>query len=161
MFDGASAAAWRDEHDTLSVAAAEPVTMAVGREIRFRFGLAGGDPTGQFAALVYDIRENRFVGDRVTFTARAEKPMRISVQLRGGDGVVDRWQRSVYLDTLDREHTVYFDDCLPVGTTHTERAPLAHIRNVMFVVDTTNSKPGTSARLWIKRAALGNRSATE
>jgi len=155
MFDGASAAAWRDEHDTLSVAAAEPVTMAGGREIRFRFGLAGGDPTGQFSALVYDIPENRFVGDRVTFTARAEKPMRISVQLRGGDGVVDRWQRSVYLDTLDREHTVYFDDCLPVGTTHTERAPLAHIRNVMFVVDTTNSKPGTSARLWIKRAALG------
>jgi hypothetical protein len=156
MFDGTSATAWRDEHDALSVAAVEPVAMAAGREIRFRFGLAGGDPTGQFSALIYDIPQNRFVADRVTFTARAEKPMRVSVQLRGGDGVTDRWQRSVYLDTFDREHTVYFDDCLPVGTTHTERAPLSHISSVMFVVDTTNSKPGTAARLWIKKAALGS-----
>ena len=154
LFDGSSAAAWRAEHDTLSAGVVEPVTMTSGREIRFRFGLAGGDPTGQFAALVYDIAPNRFVGNRVTFTARAEKPMRISVQLRGGDGVVDRWQRSIYVDTFDREHTVFFDDCLPVGTTHTDRAPLPHIRSVMFVVDTTNSKPGTSGRLWMKKAAL-------
>jgi hypothetical protein len=80
--------------------------------------------------------------------------MRISVQLRGGDGVVDRWQRSVYVDTFDREHTVFFDDSLPVGTTHTGRAPLPYIRSVMFVVDTTNSKPGMSGRLWIKKATL-------
>jgi hypothetical protein len=154
MFDGSSATAWRAEHDTLSAGVVEPVTMPSGREIRFRFGLAGGDPTGQFAALVYDIPPNAFVGDRVTFTARAEKPMRISVQLRGGDGVVDRWQRSVYVDTFDREQTVFFDDCLPIGTTHTDRAPLPHVRSVMFVVDTTNSKPGASGRLWIKKAAL-------
>jgi hypothetical protein len=80
--------------------------------------------------------------------------MRISVQLRGGDGVVDRWQRSIYVDTFDREHTVFVDDCLPVGTTRTDRAPLPHVRGVMFVVDTTNSKPGASGRLWIKKAAL-------
>ena len=45
--------------------------------------------------------------DRLTFTARADRPMRISVQLRTLDAgrTLRRWQRSVYLDTVDQEHT--------------------------------------------------------
>lgn len=155
IFDGSSVAVWRAEHDALSAGAVELAGSVSGSELRFRFGLAGGDPVGQFSALVHDIPANAFVADRVTFTARAERPMRISVQLRGGEGVVDRWQRSVYVDAVDREHTVYFDDCRPVGVTRTPRAPLPSIRSLMFVVDTTNSKPGASGRLWIKKAVLG------
>jgi hypothetical protein len=157
IFDGTTVAAWRTEHDALSAAAVELAGSLARQELRFRFGLAGGSPVGQYAALVYDVPANGFVADRVTFRGRAERPMRISVQLRGGDGVVDRWQRSVFLDTFEQERTVYFDDCLPVGVTKTERAPLSSIRSVMFVVDTTNSKPGTQGRTWIRRAALQNR----
>ncbi len=156
IFDGRALDGWRAEHDALSAGVAEPAEIVGGREIRFRYGLAGGDPTGQFSALVYDVPANRFVADRLAFTARGERPMRISVQLRGGDGVVDRWQRSVYLDAFDREQTIVFDDFQPVGTTHTPRAPRTHITSIMFVVDTTNSKPGASGRLWIKSAALGS-----
>ena len=154
IFDGTTVAAWRTEHDTLSAAAVELAGGMAGQELRFRFGLAGGSAVGQFSALVFDVPADGVMADRVTFRGRAERPMRISVQLRGGDGVVDRWQRSVFLDSFDQERTVYFDDCLPVGVTKTERAPRSSIRSIMFVVDTTNSKPGTSGRIWIKRAAL-------
>lgn len=154
IFDGTSVAAWRTEHDALSAGAVELATSVTANETRFRFALAGGVAVGQFSALVYDVPPNGFVADRVTFTTRAERPMRISVQLRGGEGVEDRWQRSVYLDTFEQEHTVYFDDCLPVGVTHTVKAPPRSVRSLMFVVDTTSSKPGTSGRLWIKKAAL-------
>lgn len=80
--------------------------------------------------------------------------MRVSVQLRAGDDESERWARSVYLDTSDREQTVHFDEMRPVGQTRTLTPALAFVRSLLFVVDTTNTKPGASARLWIKSAAL-------
>jgi hypothetical protein len=82
--------------------------------------------------------------------------MRISVQLRGGAGEAagERWQRSVFLDTAEQDHTVYFEDIMPVGETHTFRPPLAAVRSVLFVIDTTNTKPGASGRIWIKKATF-------
>jgi hypothetical protein len=74
--------------------------------------------------------------------------------LRGGEGVVDRWQRSVYLDTFDQPRTVYVDDCLPVGVTRTPRAPLRSVTSIMFVVELTNAKPGAMGRVWIRNAAM-------
>jgi len=154
IYDGSTEAWWRGENDSLSAAAVEPVVGLNGKELRFRYGLAGGTPVRPFAALVYDIPKDAYIGDRVTFTARAERPMRISVQLRGGDGVVDRWQRSVYLDTFDQTRTVYVDDCLPVGATHTARAPRDHLTGIMFVVDLTNSMPGASGRIWFRNVFM-------
>jgi len=150
IYDGTTEAWWRGESDQPSAAAVEQIDGVNGKELRFRYGLAGGVPVRPFAALVYDIPKNTYVGDRLTFTARGEHPMRISVQLRGGAGVVDRWQRSVYLDTFDQPHTIFFDDCLPVGITHTARAPRDALTGFMFVVDQTNSKPGASGRIWFR-----------
>jgi hypothetical protein len=78
----------------------------------------------------------------------------VSVQLRGGKGEVERWQRSVYVETSDQERTIDFDDLTPVGETGTPGPPLAGIRAILVVVDGTNTKPGASGRLWIKKAAL-------
>jgi hypothetical protein len=36
-----------------------------------------------------------------------------------------------------------------VGTTHSPAPPTAGIRSIMFVVDTTNTLPGSSGRLWL------------
>jgi len=36
----------------------------------------------------------------------------------------------------------------PVGVTPTPTAPLGDVITVLFVVDLTNSKPGTSGRVW-------------
>jgi hypothetical protein len=78
--------------------------------------------------------------------------MRISVQLRADNA--ERWQRSVYLDTFDQERTIFLDDLTPVGEAASRQPPLATVHSVLFVVDTTNTKPGTSGRIWIRNAAL-------
>ncbi len=79
--------------------------------------------------------------------------MRISLQLRDAAGA--RWQRSVYVDAVAQERTVYFDDVLPVAYAGSMKgsmkAPLTDIRSVLFVVDTVNTPPGASARIWIQK----------
>jgi hypothetical protein len=160
MFDGtaASIAGWRAEHDPASLAVVEPVPVFGGNDLRFRFGLAGGEAPGRVAALAFDTPEGTAPNDRVTLTIRAERPMRISVQLRAGDdqgeASGERWQRTIYVDTTDAQRTVFFNDMMPVGQTHTFRPALASIRSVLVVVDATNTKPGDSGRIWIKRAEL-------
>jgi hypothetical protein len=154
FFDGRSVAGWRVEHDPTSLAAVDPAPIVGATELRFRFGLAGGPLVGQVAALVVDTPGGVAAGDRVTFTMRAEQPMRLSVQVRAGDGGSDRWARSVYLDASDQEHTVFFDDMVPMGQTRTLKPPLSSVSSLLFVVDTTNTKPGASGRVWMKRAAL-------
>jgi hypothetical protein len=154
IFDGASANAWRVEHDPTSLVAVEPASIVGGAELRFRFGLAGGPPGGQVAALVYDTPAGVAPYDRVSLSIRAERPMRISVQLRTGGEPSDRWQRSIYADPMQQEHTVYFDDVVPVGHARSARPDLSAIRSLLFVVDAKNTKPGASGRIWIRKAAL-------
>jgi hypothetical protein len=110
-----------------------------------------------YAGLLFETESPIAANDRLAFTARADRPMRISVQLRTamhGAGPEERWQRSVYLDATDRVQTVYFDDMMPVGPTRTARPALTDIRDVMFMVDTTNTKPGSAGEVRIKRAVL-------
>jgi hypothetical protein len=156
LFDGASGVGWRVEQDPTSLAAVDFGPMSSGAELRFRFGLSGGSPAGQVAALAVDTPAGIAPNDRLSFSIRAEKPMRISVQLRSGagEGTGERWQRSVYVDTFEQARTVYLDDLTAVGPTHSVAPPLDRVRSILFVVDTTNSKPGVSGRIWIKKAAL-------
>jgi hypothetical protein len=78
------------------------------------------------------------------------------VQLRtfAGRPFQERWHRSVYLDAADREHVLTFDDFTPVGDSRTFRPALPEMGYVMFVIDTTNAKPGTSGELWLRRIAI-------
>jgi hypothetical protein len=154
VFDGRSTTGWRVEHDPTSLAAVDAAPNVAGTEIRFRYGLAGGSPAGQVAALAFDTPGGLAASRRLSLTVRAEHPMRVSVQLRGGKGEVERWQRSVYVETSDQERTIDFDDLTPVGETGTPGPPLAGIRSILLVVDGTNTKPGASGRIWIKKAAL-------
>ena len=149
---------WRAEHDPTSLAAVERAPLVDGAELRFRYGLAGGSPVGQVAALAFDTPAGLAAYDRLTFTIRAERPMRISVQLRVGDdqgaSARDRWKRTVYADVTAQEHTFSFDDFTPVGKTQTEKPTLAGIRTILFVVDATNTRMGDSGRIWIRKASL-------
>jgi hypothetical protein len=154
LFDGRSLTQWNVVEDPTSLGAVDPAEIGTTREpaLRWRFGLSSGAANSQFVALVAGLPQGATSGDRVVFTIRAEHPMRISVQLRTERG--DRWQRSVYIEAFDREQTVLFDDLRPVGPTASDKPPLADVRSLMFVVDTTNTKPGTSGRIWIKRPEL-------
>ena len=147
LFDPRALDSWRIEHDPTSVGAVDLVTSATGENsLRLRFGLSGGAPASQFSALTVDTPHGIAPNDRIAFVARAEHPMRISVQIRTDTA---RWQRSIYVDTFNQPHTIFFDEFTLVGETDTYHAPLADVRTILFVVDTTNTKPGASGRVWI------------
>jgi len=153
LFDGTTANAWRIEHDENSVGAADLADSSeTGTELRYRFGLAGGNAVGQFVALAYDLPAGTGAYDRFALNVRAERPMRLSIQVR--DTTADRWQKSIYVDTSPQERIVALDDLLSVGVTHVPRPDRAAIRALLVVVDTLNTSPGTASRVWIKSAAL-------
>jgi hypothetical protein len=89
--------------------------------------------------------------DRLTFRARSDKPMRVSLQLRApsSDASGERWHRSVFVDTTPREISVWFDDMRPRGATATSKPPLENIRWILFVVDTVNTATGTAGQLFL------------
>ena len=152
LLDARAIGDWRIEHDATSLGAVDLVTSPAGESsLRLRFGLSGGAPASQFTALAIDTPQGVAPNDRIAFVARAEHPMRISVQLRTDKG---RWQRSVYVDTFNQPHTIFFDELRPVGETETYRAPPAGVRTLLFVVDSTNTKPGASGRVWIAAPSL-------
>ena len=120
-----------------------------------RYGLLGGPNVGQFAAVAVDVPPDVGRFDRVSFRARAEQPMRISVQVRATmPGQPERWQRSIVLGQDDQTFTLAFDDMRPVGTGLPDHPPRPSIHNILFVVDTTNSKPGASGRIWLSAIEL-------
>ncbi len=93
LFDGRDASAWKTETDPTSLAALDVVRGTSGPELALRFGLATGDTMRQFAAVGVAIGKGLAPHDRLTFHARSDKPMRLSVQLRaagcaGGAGAL-------------------------------------------------------------------------
>ena len=156
LFDGRSTAGWSRENDEASLAAIEAVQMTTATELRLRYGMAGGSAVGQYSGAAVETSRGLNSFDRVAFTGRAEHPMRISIQVRAEvkNAPPERWQRSIYLDATDAEHRVSFDDMRPVGITHAPRPPREDVRAIMFIVDTTNSKPGASGRIWLKNVRL-------
>jgi hypothetical protein len=153
LFDGLTASRWRIEVDRESVAVLDVVPVTGGAELRLRYGLSGGSSGRQYAALAVELPDGAARADRLTFTARAEHPSRISVQFLPL-GRREGWQRSVYIDEVARDHTVFFDDVRPVGATQAPHLAAKDIHDIMFVVETTHTKPGSSGRLWIRAAAL-------
>lgn len=147
--------AWHVEHDRESTAELSPVDASTQT---LRFTLGAGRPAAQFAALVGAISGGLTAYRSVTFTGRADHPMRIGVHLRPrGRDNPPRWQRSVYLDESPRTVTIEFADLRPLPRTVTTAVPLASIDAVMFVIDTNNTAPGTSgvvtigALMWTAR----------
>ena len=157
LFDGSSTGGWHLEHDPNSQAAIDLSGIPGAHELRLRYGLAGGAAAGQYVALVHDMPKGAAPDDRLAFTVRAEHPMRMSVQVRvpGGTGEAgERWQRSVYLGPFNQDRIVTFRELTPIGWTRTAAPRWSDVRSVLFVIDTVNTKPGASGRVWIKRAAL-------
>src|SRR5262249_16019343 len=93
LFDGKTTNGWRVEHDPEPLAAIDVGPRVTGRELRVRFGLDSAPGTPSFAGVVRETPSGVAAFDRLMFTAPAEHPMRLSVQLRVGN---ERWRRSVY-----------------------------------------------------------------
>lgn len=132
---------WAVEHDAASRATLD----RTAGEVTLRYSLATLDRAARSAALVsVSAIDPRATG--LAFVGRADRPMRILVQVRtaaGGDG--PRWQRSVYLDETPREVVVAFNDMRPVGAAG--RPSISNLGEVRFAIDATNTRPGSSGEV--------------
>ena len=81
------------------------------------------------------------------------RPLGLSAQTGYRIGRAEGWQRSVYLDEMNRDHTIRFDEVAPLGTGAGRPDP-KRIHDILFVIDTTHAKPGSSGRIWVSSAAL-------
>ena len=153
LYDDGDARGWRIEKSERSKAALDVIRTLSGTELLLRWALGGTSSESPYVALAMPAGRLLAAYDRLTFTARAEQPLRMSVQFRIDNG--DRWRRSVYVDEQSREMSVFFDDVRPAGVTGQARLPLTAVRDVLFVVDTVNATPGASGRVWIDAVKYG------
>jgi hypothetical protein len=124
---------------------------------RFTYSLAGGPPSGQYAAAVR-ATDNADAWDRVAITARASAPSRVWVQLRLTDSASgQRWGRSIYLDASPRTYRLTIRDFDPLEPRPSGLRPhVAQVRAVLLVADTVNTRPGAAGiieRIGLERTA--------
>jgi hypothetical protein len=136
---------WRVETDDASSAQVSQTDPPKGA-VEFKYRLADGGRSDQYAALVIGVGKALTERTHMAFRGRAVRPTRMSVQARqphsGG-----RWQKSVYLDAETRDIVVRFSEMLPVGDSGTFDPSQAD--TVLFVLDLNNANPGTSGALTI------------
>jgi hypothetical protein len=150
LYDAGPGRGWRVEKSPASDGAIDTIATLGGSELLLRFALSGVPSDNPYAAFVMPATGSIATHDRLVFTARADRPMRISVQLRsatGGEG--ERWQRSVYLDQTPRTIQVFFDEFSPLGSTSSPTPVLSNVQSILFVIDTVNAKIGSNGRIWI------------
>jgi hypothetical protein len=146
-----SSSAWRVEHD----AASTGQLIRESSALQFEYALGSGRPASQYAAAVVPV--DAATGfDRVQLTVRADRPMRVSVQVRlpgGRDG--QRWRRSAYVDDHWRTIVLPLSMFAPADRP-TSLQPIASVvRELLVVVDTVNTVPGTRGAIWMSAAGLG------
>jgi hypothetical protein len=140
---------WRTEQDATS----QVSVTRQGEAIALEFTLGPGMPAGQYAAAVTNVGGDRtFSGVRVS--ARADRPLRVSIQLRLGAGDSRRWQRSVYVDQTSRTFSLSFADFEPVEAPTSLRPNTARVQGVLVVVDTLNLRPGAKGRVELRAIGL-------
>ena len=94
---------WRIEKDPGSTGQVAELDGKV--TVDYRLASGGSSP---FVAVAADVAAGQAPFTGLTFEGSAEKPMRVSVQLRFADG--GRWVKSVYLDAAARQVTIRAED---------------------------------------------------
>jgi len=155
QYSSGPATGWAVEQSPRAQGALDVVPTLDGTELSIRYALSGTRTEGPFVAAA--MPAGPVAGyDRLSFTARAVRPMRLSVELRAPQGAQgERWGRSVYLDETPRPVTVFFDEMTPRGATSSSRPDLARTDSVLFVVNTTHAPPGSSGVVWLDDVAFG------
>lgn len=147
---------WHVERSPRSQGALDVVSAVGGTQLLLRYALGGTQEEGPFVALSMAVPQGLADYDRLIFTAQSSRPTRIWVQLRVPGGAQGRsWHRSVYVDETPRVITVAFDDLRPLEATTVGLPVLADVRDVLFVVDTINTRPGVSGQLWLDDVKVG------
>ena len=153
QYENGEARGWRTEMSSRSKSALDVVRTLAGTELLMRWAIGGTKSESPYVALAMPAGESIATYDRLMFTSRADRPMRLSVQFRLANG--ERWRRSIYLDETSRQVSVFFADVRPVDVASPRRLPLNGVRDVLFVVDTVNAIPGTAGQVWIDDVKYG------
>lgn len=124
-------------------------TFAGDPAINWSFALSPGEPVGQFAAAAIPVTGGLAAFERIRFTAFAEAPMRVWVQLRAPVGNTERWGATFYAGTEPTLVDIPFTTFRAIGITSSVLAPLDRVDTILFVVDTLNTLPGTKGRVKI------------
>jgi hypothetical protein len=136
----AIASEWRVEKDPASSGR----VSGGGAVATLEFKLRADARASQFVAAVADLAPSQAYA-RLRFRGRADRPMRVSVQLRLGQ---QRWVRSVYLSPDDRDVEIAIKDLRPAEPT-TSAPRLSDARSILFVVDLVNARPGDAGAFTI------------
>lgn len=155
LAESADVAGWRIEKDPRSTGMMLVPVDALPGDATLEFEIATGSDEAWVAAvhpLPPGVAEAPW--SRVTFRARAEQPMRVSVQLRAPTpGRDQRWQRSIYLDSTERVVSLALADLRPVRSADPQ-TPRDDADSLLFVVDRTNSHAGARGRVWLSDIML-------
>jgi hypothetical protein len=151
-----SADGWTVEKSAQSQGAIDVVGTIAGKQLKFRFALGGSYADGPFVAFAMPAGPIASA-DRIAFSAMASRPMRLSVQLRApGESGGERWRRSVYVDEMMRTFTIRFDDMRPLASTSAAHPSPDRVRDVLFVIDAPNARPGSNGQIWLDDVKYGN-----
>jgi hypothetical protein len=130
--------AWAVEHargSDAALAGIAPVTLT--------YALAPGERASQYAALVATDVGGLSWARWLRVTLSADRPMRVSLQLRDPAGGADgrRWQRSLVIGPETTTHVVPLDGFTPIDAGGGP-LPVTSIRAILIVVDTVHTPPG-------------------
>ena len=162
---GAPPGEWAIENSAGSEGAIAAVTGPSGDpEALLRFALSGRLSDAPYVAFVVPVGEVFGERDRVAFSVRADRPVRVDVQVRtptpqpgeGGEAVLgERWHRSVYAEEDLRSVTIPLAEFTPKGPTNEASAASDAIDSLLFVVDTVNTAVGTGGRILVSNLRFG------
>ena len=147
LYDGGPTRGWRIEKTTASDGAMDVIGALGGTQLLLRFAISGRAEENPYVGFVMPATAAIAMYERLVFSARADRPMRLSVQLRSPGGEGERWRRSVYLDSTPRTVDIAFNDFRPVGSTSTSPPELAKTDSILFVIDTINNKVGSNGQI--------------
>jgi hypothetical protein len=135
----------------------EPVRDRDGREgVRLFYTLAGGAAAGQYVALRLPVSPGLASWSHLGVTTSADREARVWVQLRrAGAPDGERWGRSVAIHAGRHAEWLPLDRFRPLGIVSRDDAPLDEIEDVLIVVDTVNTAPGTSGTFVVWGLRLG------
>jgi len=149
LYTGGPAPDWTIEKSPASDAAITVVQTLTVSQLLLRFALSGAPADHPYAAFVVPAGPAIGRYDRVTFTGRANRPLRMAVQLRSSGGTNGRrWQRSVYLDQMARRIDLPLRDFRPAE----DEPPLDEtgaVQALLFVVDAVNTRIGSNGEIWL------------
>jgi len=156
---------WVVEASAGSEGAIDPAAGPSGPpEVLLRYALSGRESDSPFVAFAVPAGESFSTRDRILFSVRADRPMRVDVQVRtptpvpGEESksvVGERWHRSVYVGLEAREVSIPLEALRPRGSTR-EAAPRPDaIDSLLFVVDTVNTPVGSGGRIWVSELRYG------